>query len=197
MDSSSQQKKRKPSGRPQSEVWKHYEKTPLKSSPGHFSAKCNYCKNVWTRGHVHELEDHLANKCKESPEIVSSFYLGVITSRDFGDQDDTVPLSEKNKKRKTQSNQRELTDWFDSTDLPSQKAASITRSLVRVFACCGISFSIVESPFFIEFLHEMRPGYVSPSRDVLSGRLLSQETSRINEKVNNVIKNSQNLTLGE
>src|ERR1041385_5656067 len=74
MNSSSSQQKRKPSGRPQSEVWKHYEKTPLKSSPGHFSAKCNYCKNVWTRGHVHELEDHLANKCKESPEIVSSFY---------------------------------------------------------------------------------------------------------------------------
>ena len=43
----------------------------------------------------------------------------------------------------------------------------------------------------------MRPGYVPPSRDVLSGRLLNQKTSRINKKINKVIKNSENLTLGK
>lgn len=43
----------------------------------------------------------------------------------------------------------------------------------------------------------MRLGYVPPSRDVLSGRLLNQETSRVNEKINKVIKNSENLTLGK
>ncbi|CAB4485307.1 hypothetical protein RhiirA1_390785 [Rhizophagus irregularis] len=101
MDSSTQQKKRKLSGHPQSEVWKYYEKQPLKSSPGHFSAKCNYCKKTWPHGHVHELEDHLANKCKECPELVSSFYLGVVSSRDFGDEDTTIPLSGNNKKGKS------------------------------------------------------------------------------------------------
>ena len=35
------QEKRKASGHPQKEVWKHFKQKPLKS-PGHFSAKCKY-----------------------------------------------------------------------------------------------------------------------------------------------------------
>ncbi|GET01511.1 ribonuclease H-like domain-containing protein [Rhizophagus clarus] len=72
-----QQKKK--SGRPQSEVWKHYEKKLLKSA-GHFSAKCNYCKTHWFYSHPNELKDHLANYCKEVPDIVHSFYLGVVSA---------------------------------------------------------------------------------------------------------------------
>ncbi|CAG8736575.1 8692_t:CDS:2, partial [Rhizophagus irregularis] len=125
MDSLSQQKKRKLSGYSQSKVWKHYEKTPIKSSPS------------------------------------------IISSRDFGDQDTTILLSDY-KKRKTQSNQQELTDWFNSIDLSSQKAPSSIRILVRAFTCCGIPFSIIENLFFIEFLNKIRPGYVIPSRNVLS-----------------------------
>jgi hypothetical protein len=42
----------------------------------------------------------------------------------------------------------------------------------------------------------MRPGYVLPSRELLSSRLLDQETARINKKINKVIEASENLTLG-
>ncbi|PKY33530.1 hypothetical protein RhiirB3_452501 [Rhizophagus irregularis] len=105
------------------------------------------------------------------------FQQSIISSRDFGDQDTTILLSDY-KKRKTQSNQQELTDWFNSIDLSSQKAPSSIRILVRAFTCCGIPFSIIENLFFIEFLNKIRPGYVIPSRNVLSGRLLNQETSR-------------------
>jgi hypothetical protein len=193
MDSSN---KRKLCGRPQSEVWKHYEKKPLKSA-GHFSAKCNYCKKFWARGHPNELESHLANNCRESPEFVRSFYLDFVASQDFGEEEDTaVLLSENKKKRKVQAEQREITDWFDHDDISPQKAASITCALVRAFTSCGISFSIIENPFFIEFLYKMRPGYVPPSHELLSGRLLDQETARINKKINKVIEASENLTLG-
>ncbi|GBC00250.1 hypothetical protein RclHR1_00380018 [Rhizophagus clarus] len=41
----------------------------------------------------------------------------------------------------------------------------------------------------------MRPGYELPSSELLSGRLLNQETARINDNINNIIKNSENLTL--
>jgi hypothetical protein len=177
-------------------VWKHYKKKPLKFA-GHFSAKCNYCKTFWTCGHPHQLEEYLANDCKESPELVYAFYLDVVSSRDFGSENNTIFLSENNKKRKIQIEQRELTDWFESTNIFPQKEAFITRALVRAFTCCGISFSIIENPFFIEFLHEMRPGYVPPSRELLGGRLLNQETARINEKVKKIIEDSENLTLGE
>ena len=76
MDTPTEQQKKK-GGRPQSEVWRHYEKKPLKSA-GHFSAKCNYCRTYWPRGHPNELEDHLANNCREVPELVHFFYLGVV-----------------------------------------------------------------------------------------------------------------------
>ncbi|GET56204.1 ribonuclease H-like domain-containing protein [Rhizophagus irregularis DAOM 181602=DAOM 197198] len=192
MDTPTEQQKKK-GGRPQSEVWRHYEKKPLKSA-GHFSAKCNYCRTYWPRGHPNELEDHLANNCREVPELVHSFYLGVVSARDFG-REDTFSSPENSKKRKTQVDQRELTDWFESTNINSQKKASITRALVRAFICCGIPFSIIENPFFIEFLHEMRPGYEPPTSELLSGRLLNQETARINDKIKEIIKNSENLTL--
>ena len=78
-------KKRNLGGRPQNEVWKHYEKKSLKSA-GHFSAKCNYCMTFWPRGHPNELEEHLANNCKQVPELVNSFYLGVVSSRGFGNE---------------------------------------------------------------------------------------------------------------
>lgn len=194
MDTPTEQQKKK-GGRPQSEVWRHYEKKPLKSA-GHFSAKCNYCRTYWPRGHPNELEDHLANNCREVPELVHSFYLGVVSARDFG-REDTFSSPENSKKRKTQVDQRELTDWFESTNINSQKKASITRALVRAFICCGIPFSIIENPFFIEFLHEMRPGYEPPTSELLSGRLLNQETARINDKIKEIIKNSENLTLGK
>jgi hypothetical protein len=90
-----------------------------------------------------------------------------------------------------------LTDWFESTNINPQKKASIIRALVRAFICCGIPFSIIENPFFIEFLHEMRPGYEPPTSELLSGRLLNQETARINDKIKEIIKYSENLTLGK
>ncbi|CAB5373801.1 unnamed protein product [Rhizophagus irregularis] len=192
MDTPTEQQKKK-GGRSQSEVWRHYEKKPLKFA-GHFLAKCNYCRTYWPHGHPNELKDHLANNCKEVPELVHSFYLGVVSAWDFG-REDTFSSPENSKKRKTQVDQQELTDWFESTNINSQKKASITRALVRAFICYGIPFSIIENPFFIEFLHEMRPGYEPPISELLSGRLLNQETDRINNKIKEIIKNSENLTL--
>ncbi|GBC01819.1 hypothetical protein RclHR1_04340016 [Rhizophagus clarus] len=87
----------------------------------------------WSRGHPNELEDHLANYCKEVSDIVHSFYLGVVSARDFRKED---TISSSNKKRKSQTDQWELTDWFESTNINLQKKASITYVLVRAFVCC-------------------------------------------------------------
>ncbi|CAB4475493.1 unnamed protein product [Rhizophagus irregularis] len=65
----------------------------------------------------------------EYPELVYAFYLGVVSSRDFGSEDASIPSPENNKKRKIQVEQRELTDWFESAKIIPQKEASITRAL--------------------------------------------------------------------
>ena len=43
----------------------------------------------------------------------------------------------------------------------------------------------------------MRLGYKPPTSKLLSDRLLNQETVRINDKIKEIIKNSENLTLGK
>ena len=90
-----------------------------------------------------------------------------------------------------------MTDWFELTNINPQKKVSIIRALVRAFICCGIPFLVIENPFFIEFLYEMRPAYEPPTDELLSGRLLCEETLRVNKKVDKVIKDSDNLTLGK
>ena len=54
---------------------------------------------------------------------------------------------------------------------------------------------VIENPFFIEFLKTLRPGYTPPSKEVLSGKLLSQETAVVNTRIIKKLKNTVNLTL--
>src|SRR5688572_11888401 len=97
-----QEKRKTSSGRSQSKVWKHFEQKPLKS-PGHFSAKCKYCQFNWNRDNPNQLEEYLANNCKKVPLYVSSFYIDLVSSRDFENEDNSKPLSRNNKKRKYQN----------------------------------------------------------------------------------------------
>jgi hypothetical protein len=181
-------------GRTRSEVWEHFNWKRLKSA-GHFSAECKYCRRYWSCGKPGKLEEHLANECPKAPDIIRSYYVNVVASRGSGRKS-----SNNSKKRKfdvnNENNQREIHEWFEPTTLPDHKSASITRALVRAFVCCGISFSIIENPFFLDFLHEMRFGYEPPSREMLSGSLLEQEVARVNKKVNETLSNAENLTLG-
>ncbi|CAG8801385.1 17474_t:CDS:2, partial [Gigaspora rosea] len=50
------------------------------------------------------------------------------------------------------------------------------------FAICGISWHIIENPFFIEALKETNLSYKPPTRQYLSGHLLEQQLAIINQK---------------
>jgi len=55
----------------------------------------------------------------------------------------------------------------------------------------------VENPFFVDFIKELNPSYMLPSREVLVGRLLEQELGRVSNKVSEDLKDEKNLTLGK
>ncbi|CAH1771507.1 428_t:CDS:1, partial [Entrophospora sp. SA101] len=40
---------------------------------GHFSAKCHYCAEAWTRGKPELLKGHLALHCSAVPSITNYF----------------------------------------------------------------------------------------------------------------------------
>jgi hypothetical protein len=65
-----------------------------------------------------------------------------------------------------------------------------------MFICCGVSFQIIENPFFINLLKALNPGFIPPSREVLSGRLLDTELARVNKNIEKDLKDAKDLTLG-
>ena len=64
------------------------------------------------------------------------------------------------------------------------------------FVCCGIPFSIVDSPFFIDFTKSLCYGYELPKRTTLSNWHLNAEIATITLKIEEELRNSTNLTLG-
>ncbi|CAH1768938.1 502_t:CDS:2, partial [Entrophospora sp. SA101] len=62
--------------------------------------------------------------------------------------------------------------------LPNARITNINHALAKFFITCGISFRIVEHPFFINFVKELNAGYEPPSREILSGQLLERELSQ-------------------
>ncbi|GES85533.1 ribonuclease H-like domain-containing protein [Rhizophagus clarus] len=78
----------------------------------------------------------------------------------------------------------------NTTNLSTKK-----RKLNDAFVVCGIAWHVIENPFFVEFLKTLCPGYTPPSKDLLSGKLLSQETAVVNARVIKELKNAADLTL--
>jgi len=102
----------------------------------------------------------------------------------------------KKRKYSNQSIQTKIADYVESTKLTPERIKDINWALVKAFVVCGIPFHIIENPFFVELLKTLRPAYEPPSRDILSGCLLAQETAFVNQEVIKELKNSKNLTLG-
>ena len=181
-----------PGGRPPNPVWEHFEKKAI-STAGHFSAKCNYCGVFMARGRPNELQIHLSKNCHKCPNEIQLKYLRMIV--DTEDQDAETAESS-NKRRKT-AEQTTLDDhWDDATEIPKYRQKIIDQAWLKAFVSCGIPFSIIENPFFIDAVKSLRSSYNPPSRNRLSGNLLNREVIKIDSKINNALKNFNNLTLG-
>ena len=173
-------------GRQLSTIWEDINQGQA-VAPGKFSASCKYCEKTWTRGEISKLEEHLSNHCQSAPANVVRKYMTKILER----QDKST------KKRKLSSGgQQNIYDYHDSIDLPESRITRINRALIKFFVACGISFRIVEHPFFINLLKELNGGYDPPSREILAGQMLERELAQVNSNVKSEIEKSTNLTIG-
>jgi hypothetical protein len=74
-----------------------------------------------------------------------------------------------NKKRKiVANNQLTMTDYHDFTKIPDARVTRINRALTKFFVTCGISFWIIEHPFFVNFVKKFNSAYKLPIREFLS-----------------------------
>ena len=139
-------------GRPLGSIWNHFIKKES-VGPGKFTAECKYCSSKWNRGETPVLEEHLASHCSNVSTSIIREYMAKIGTR----------VNASNKKRKPETGQTNITDFHDSSELSESRTNRINRALVKFFVCCGISFRIVQHPFFIDFLKELNGGYNPPT----------------------------------
>jgi hypothetical protein len=172
-------------GRPKSKVWEYFEHNST-NHPGHFDAKCKFCNYYWKGGVVKKLEVHLARECDNVSAEIKNKYMHIVAKRD-GLSDDIMEIETS-----------QITDNERNKDdaLSLEQAAFIDRSVLKAFVMCGLPFRIIENPYFINILKNLKKNYNPPSRERLSTNLLSEECVRVELKINNLLENSKNLSLG-
>src|SRR5436305_8813206 len=126
------------------------------------------------------MKAHLALRCSMVIHSVKLEYLHIVTNENISEQ--TVQNQSKNQLNKGNNN-------FDF--------ARTDRALVRFFVCCKIPFSVVDSPFFQDFVKSLCYAYESPRRTALSSNLLNAETANIALKIKEELCPLKNLTLGQ
>ncbi|PKC53231.1 hypothetical protein RhiirA1_479728 [Rhizophagus irregularis] len=148
------------------------------------SRTCNFCGKTYSRGDVSTLQDYIANYCPNAPPHLIRKYQKVFEKK-----------ADNSKKRKF-SNQTSLYDYHDTDEpLLQERIDRINRALLKFFICCRISFRVVESPFFIDFINKLNVAYDHPSRDLLANCLFEDELGDINSKICKELQMSDNLIL--
>ncbi|CAJ0643437.1 5813_t:CDS:2 [Entrophospora sp. SA101] len=117
--SNSQTNKR---GCKESIVWEHFFKETI--GDGHFSAKCHYCAEAWSRGKPEFLKGHLALHCSAVPTNIKLEYMQILIEQ---------PLSS-NKTQKINSSNPSITNYFDSSaEVDASKRERINQALAKGF----------------------------------------------------------------
>ena len=123
------------------------------------------------------MKSHLALRCPNVNYSIKIEYLHMISSEDISDNE--------------QLTQQQNINRHDIIDI-----TRANKALVRFFVCCGIPFSIVDSPFFQDFVKSLCFEYNPPKRTTLSTTLLNAEAANITLKIEEELHQSKNLTLG-
>ncbi|CAG8769736.1 471_t:CDS:1, partial [Racocetra fulgida] len=84
------------------------------------------------------------------------------------DTEEDFPIFKKARTKEPQ----ELNNWIENFSNLPEKKKECDRALLKFFVCCGIPFSIVEHPFFLEFVKYLNQAYESPKQTYLSTTLL-------------------------
>ena len=137
------------------------------------------------------MECHILVDCKKvNPEIKEAVRY-IIEVRE------KPPENTTGKKRTVDEDQKTLEEFFETRVLSQEKKAKIETSLIKLFVCCGLSWRLIEHPFFVEFVKQLHSSYDPPNRKTLAGTLLDDEILRVNTKIYRMLEKQNNLTLGK
>jgi len=87
-------------------------------------------------------------------------------------------------------------DTYLERSIPDNIRHRYNRKLFRLFVDSNIPFNAISSPFFEDFISDIRAAYRFPSRQALATDILIREYSQIMLTTQNEIQSSQDFTLG-
>ncbi|CAG8545316.1 3859_t:CDS:2, partial [Racocetra fulgida] len=154
---------------------------------GHRSVSCK-CGVFWKRGRPSALERHILVECKEVEPQVKEAVRNMVEARER-------ELTQNKRKRKATEDQQDIDNYFESLALSNEQKANFDIALIKLFVCGGLSWRLVEHPFFVEFVQQLRPSYSPPLRKALANTLLDNEVMRVHTKIYNMLEKEKNLTL--
>lgn len=99
------------------------------------------------------------------------------------------------KKRKA-GHQQLITKYGESDTIEPIKKQICDRTVAKFFICCGVSFRLVEHPFFIDMVKSLCLGYNPPRASTLSKDFLYDELADIVVDQHLELQRTRNLTLG-
>ncbi|RGB30816.1 hypothetical protein C1646_764833 [Rhizophagus diaphanus] len=123
-----------------------------------YTTKCHYCTQTWSRGRPEILKSHLALHCKEVPLAIKSEYMEMLA----------IGSTSTNRKQKLDTDS-------SAAEIDADKKDRIDQALIQYFVCCGIPFSTINHPYFIDFV---------------------QKTAIVLKKIKEELKYEEDLTLG-
>ena len=179
-------------GRKKSHVWNYYESYGERKH-GHVGCICQGCG--WKRavGKVYEMVDHLALSCQKVSAETKQIFLQEVRDRNTLKSNHPPPISNSSTIMKKQ---KKITASFESIEIEKSKVERINHALTRLFVCCGIPFSIVSNPFFIDFVKSLCPAYELPNRITFAGSWVNQELATVTTIIYDETQSSTNITLG-
>lgn len=200
----------KNSGRPFTDIWKYIKRGKSRGN-GHYEGTCNFCGKKWSRGKPASLRAHIANHCTGTniPADVKSYFIKIVAnenekkreyssdSESESNQNTKRQKTAKNKKSKNSGSANSINDHFQKKEkLSSSRISEIDCGVVRAFVCCGIPLWIIENPAMINLIKSLNTNYDPPSRTRLTETLLESEAAKVNSRVNRIIEENENFTIG-
>ncbi|CAB5095758.1 unnamed protein product [Rhizophagus irregularis] len=181
---------RKKGGRPAGKIWEYFEKG-AQVSRGYYAATCSFCGYYWATAKPLRLKKHITYNCQKVDSDTKIKVL-ILLLIDQEDSDENINSTSMTRRKTSQTDVDEDNENFPTS---LDKEIQISKVLVKLFVCCNLPFSLIEHPFFQEFMKVLRATYTLPTRWILSNTFLAQEIARIDVKVSRIIENEINFTI--
>ena len=178
--------------RPKKPIWRFFEQGD-EIDKGHYAATYLACDQTFQPGKTSIMEKHIIS-CSKVDNSVREAVIYMVETREMPSFN---PTSSKRKIGQVENNQTTLVTFYKNSELSKEWKETFDTALIKAFVCCGLPWHLIEQPFIIELLKQLRPNYNPPDRKTIVDTLLTQEILRVSVKCYRLLDAEDNLTLGK